>query len=686
MNLIGKLLSDRYEVIEKIGVGGMATVYKAKDTKLNRCVAVKVLKDEFANDQEFIKRFQIEAQSAASLSQTNIVSIYDVANEGDIHYIVMELVEGKTLKDIIQKEGKIEWKTAAKIASQIAAGLSTAHKNHIIHRDIKPHNIIITRDGIAKITDFGIAKAASSSTINAKSSSLGSVHYFSPEHARGGYTDEKSDIYSLGIVLYEMVTGKLPFDGDSAVVVAMKHLKDDPIEPIKLESSIPEGLNDIIMKAMHKEVSGRYLNANEMYNDLQKIIKSPDTLDVGKNAKDRAGETQRVPVVKRQINSSDIERGKAEQAEPVRKNGINMSKGRKKVSGSNIVATIFIRIFLILAIFAGVAFGSKYLFDKLMEPTETRAVPNLIGSSSEKAETLLKNLGFQIEVVDILESEYPKGYVIKQKYESGEIMTVGTKVGVWLSAGQEQVVVPDVVNHSVTAATKALRDVNLQIEVIEEENMEVDVDKVFKQDPEAGVETYTGEVVKVYVSKGLPEGMVYMPDLFEFTEARAVEVLEGVGLVPVVKYTNSPDREEGVLLSQSIDPNEKIEEGTQVTLVYNRIGEPDEPEESQTPDTTATPHITTQTPAPIDVVVTPIPTKAPENGSKYLNINLSSKGSRETFNVRVELNGDIKGRKVIYNEEHKRGDGMISVPYPDDATGMIRVYIDGDLDSEQMIS
>ena len=273
MDLVGKTLGNRYEILEKIGVGGMATVYKARCKLLNRNVAIKVLKDEFANDAEFIKRFQIEAQAAASLSHPNIVSIYDVGNEDNMHYIVMELIEGETLKDIITRKGKLDWREAVDIAAQIAAGLAKAHANHIIHRDIKPHNIIITKDGVAKVTDFGIAKAVSNSTINAFGSTIGSVHYFSPEHARGGYTDEKSDIYSLGVVLYEMVTGKLPFDGDTPVSVALKHIQETPKEPIEINKDIPIGVNNIIMKAMAKDISERYQSAGEMQKDLERILK-----------------------------------------------------------------------------------------------------------------------------------------------------------------------------------------------------------------------------------------------------------------------------------------------------------------------------------------------------------------------------------------------------------------------------
>ena len=254
MNLEGRLLGNRYEIIEKIGVGGMATVYKAKCHVLNRFVAIKILRDEFTTDEEFIKRFEVEAQSAASITNPNIVSVYDVAKEGNLHYIVMELIQGKTLKEVIVGErGPLPWKWSVNIAMQIASALEVAHKNNIVHRDIKPHNIIITEDGIAKVTDFGIAKAVSNSTITAFGTTLGSVHYFSPEHARGGYTDAKSDLYSLGVVMYEMLTGKVPFDADTPVSVALKHMQEEPKPPIELNPNIPQAVNDIITKALKKD-------------------------------------------------------------------------------------------------------------------------------------------------------------------------------------------------------------------------------------------------------------------------------------------------------------------------------------------------------------------------------------------------------------------------------------------------
>ena len=304
MNLEGKLLGNRYEIIEKIGNGGMATVYKATDKVLKRNVAVKILRDEFTTDEEFIKRFEVEAQSAARLTHPNIVSIYDVGVEDNLHYIVMELIQGKTLKEIILEErGPLPWKWSVNVAKQIASALETAHRNNIIHRDIKPHNIIITEDGIAKVTDFGIAKAVSNSTITAFGTTIGSVHYFSPEHARGGYTDAKSDLYSLGVVLYEMVTGKLPFDADTPVSVALKHMQEKPKEPIEVNPNVPKAVNKIIMKALQKDPNLRYQSATDMLVDLNKALKNPNGDFVDDSEYDPTAQTQVINTAEMYNNS-----------------------------------------------------------------------------------------------------------------------------------------------------------------------------------------------------------------------------------------------------------------------------------------------------------------------------------------------------------------------------------------------
>ena len=276
-NMIGRVLGNRYELVEKIGGGGMAIVYKAKCKLLNRFVAVKILRTDSDMTEDFIKRFKVEAQAAGSLSHPNIVSIYDVGNEAELNYIVMEYVEGYTLKEVIAQSGKLTWRATVKIASQICAGLEHAHKNHIIHRDIKSQNILVNEELVAKVTDFGIARASTNSTITMTGNTIGSVHYFSPEQAKGQHTDEKSDIYSLGIVMYEMVTGRLPFDADTPVSVALKQIQEIPIAPIQYDKEMPIAVNDIIIKALQKEPRLRYQSATEMLKDLQAVLENPQS-------------------------------------------------------------------------------------------------------------------------------------------------------------------------------------------------------------------------------------------------------------------------------------------------------------------------------------------------------------------------------------------------------------------------
>lgn len=679
MELVGKLLGNRYEVVEKVGIGGMASVYKAKDKTLNRYVAIKALKDEYAEDQEFIRRFQIEAQSAASLSHPNIVSIFDVSEWEGIHYIVMELIEGKTLKDVINEKGKLPWREACEIASQIAAGLAVAHKNHIVHRDIKPHNIIMTKDNLAKITDFGIAKAVSSSTINANANSLGSVHYFSPEHARGGYTDEKSDIYSLGIVLYEMVTGKLPFDGDTAVSIAMKHLKDTPEEPIKIVEDIPQGLNDIIMKAMQKEVGSRYQSAGDMLKDLQKVMQSPDTTSVGRiSSKEDVFATQKVPMVNRNVSTRMVDN-------KVHNDDRNIRTTKKKKK-KNPVYLIIIRLALLLLIFGlAVGFAILIMNNLLGSNVEQKVVPNVVGNSYDVAKKKLEAAGFQIEKIGTKESSLPKDYVINQKYASGDIKPVNTKIGVTLSEGMAKVKVENVVEYSLTAATSILNAQGLKVEVTERESNDVLEGKIIEQIPAAGEIAYKDDTVTLVVSKGGENGIVVVPDLSKFTEEQALDAIQVLDLVGERHYAKDANEEEGKILFQTPEANKEVKMGTTVKFYVNKLTDDNPDEVIEVVPSEEYINGQEQNKPQSETSTTPAPTAKPGDAVDYkvMTILLSNLGTRDTFNVRVELNGDIRGRTVIYNQNHSRSEGVLDVKYPADATGVLRVYIDNELSSEQ---
>ncbi|MBO5142353.1 MAG: Stk1 family PASTA domain-containing Ser/Thr kinase [Clostridia bacterium] len=683
MDLVGKLLGNRYEVIEKVGDGGMATVYKSRDKILNRKVAIKVLKDEFSNDQEFIKRFQIEAQSAASLSHPNIVSIYDVANDGDIHYIVMELIEGRTLKELIKENGKLEWKDAVEIASQIASGLTQAHKNHIIHRDIKPHNIIMTKDKIAKITDFGIAKAVTSSTINASVSTLGSVHYFSPEHARGGYTDEKSDIYSLGVVLYEMITGKLPFDSDTPISVALKHLQEKATPPIELSKDIPMGLNDIIMKAMQKEVSERYASASEMYNDLQQILKSPNSLNVGgvKNMDDKKYATQKVPVIGA---NSRVTRESSEN----RVDSDYMGKTKKKKrTKKQAILRLFIYILLAFAIIALSAFATTKLLGGAFGEDNDIQVPLLEGNHKDEALKTLEALGLKMEIqANVISNEWPKDYIVSQTYDEGYRLKPGATVGVTVSKGAKQILVPDVTIMSVEAAKIEIEKNGLKFDTKEEASSLVPEGEIVRQDPVFNTEIGEGETVTVYISTGSPDGIVEVPNIMSYGELQARDVITKANLIPVVKYAEKIGEPEGKILGQTPEAGAQVSELTEITIIINKFEttEPDDDKNvnngnnnsNNNSNNNNNNHNNNNTNNNAGSNVEDV---------NYITIDLSNKGVRETFSVRVELQGDITGKKILHEATHKRSDGRIQVAVSKNATGLIRVYIDGEIDSEMVI-
>ena len=566
MNLEGRVLGSRYEIIEKIGTGGMATVYKATDKVLKRYVAVKILRDEFTTDEEFIKRFEAEAQSAARLTHANIVSIFDVGVEDNLYYIVMELIQGKTLKEIIVEErGPLPWKWSVNVAIQIASALEVAHRNNIIHRDIKPHNIIITEDGIAKVTDFGIAKAVSNSTITAFGTTIGSVHYFSPEHARGGFTDAKSDLYSLGVVMYEMVTGKVPFDADTPVSVALKHMQEDPVEPIELNPNLPTAVNKIIMKALQKDTTFRYQSATEILSDLRSALKNPDGDFVEEPAYDATAKTQKI--------NTDIYGNIQEPKNDKKKEG-----KLKKFIKSHKGLSIFIGLIILFAIALGGTLGVL----NLTNPNEVD-MPNVIGLSQEEAKQEIENAKLVFEVgKEEYNADVPEGYVISQKAEShlGDYTTEpgekkvkeGSKILVSISKGQEKTTVPNVEGKEKEEAIKLLEDAKLEVEVIEETSRTVEEGYVISQETEPDTEAFAGDTVKIHVSTGTGIKQVTVVSVIGQDEATARSTLEGLGLKVNVTYSDSTT-DNGKVTKQSVAEGKVVDEGTTVTLTVNKVAE-----------------------------------------------------------------------------------------------------------------
>ena len=562
MNLEGSVIGNRYKIQEKIGNGGMATVYKALDQILNRYVAVKVLREEFTTDEEFIKRFNAEAQSAARLIHPNIVSVYDVGQEYNIYYIVMELIQGKTLKQIIEEDGHLSWKWAVNIAIQIASALEMAHKNNIIHRDIKPHNIMITEDGVAKVTDFGIAKAVSNSTITAFGTTLGSVHYFSPEHARGGYTDSKSDLYSLGVVMYEMVTGKEPFDADTPVSIALKHMQEEPVPPIKVNKEIPFAVNQIILKAMKKDPNERYQNASEMIKDLNIALKRPE----GGFVEERNFEdsfTRRIPTVNVSDNRNGNVKSDNEEEKPKGKIA-TFFYNHPKTKVASIIA-LFVLIFVATLVITLTVINSS-------SPKDVQ-IPNVVNLTQEEAKQRIEQLKLKFAYKEEYSADVEAGHVISQdpQYINNYSVKEGSTVTVVISKGMEQTKVPKVIGMEYSKAESALTEAGLEVEKVEETSQKVEAGYVISQEIDANTEVQKGTKIKIHVSTGTGIKKVTVTSVIGKSSEEAKKILTDLKLEVKVVEDEDTSKSDGVVLKQSVDPGTSVEEGSAITITVNKI-------------------------------------------------------------------------------------------------------------------
>jgi serine/threonine-protein kinase len=571
-----KVLAGRYEVIEKIGDGGMAVVYKGKDRLLNRFVAIKVLRPEYTKDAAFVDSFRRESQAAARLSHPSIVNMYDVGREGNIHYLVMELVEGKTLSDLIREEAPLDYKRAIGIAKQIASALSLAHKNNIIHRDVKPHNILIMPDGSAKITDFGIAKAVTDATIVGKSEEtvMGSVHYFSPEQARGGYVDEKSDIYSLGIVLYEMLTGMVPFDAENPVTVAVMHMNERPTPPSQLVSGIPPGLEQIVMKAMEKYQINRFKTADDMYEALENvnfitgIIENPAVADLFQ--KDVPGEDAGGGA------PEDADGGAGKKKKRKKQDRGTEREGRKGLAGKfTKVRVIAIALALICAI--PVSYFIYAGLQTILGPKEIE-LPDVLGMTEEEAAETLEALGLKLFVADLVaDAEVEEGRIVSQERSEGSVVKEGFTLRVSISRGQEEqeereevpIVVPNVVGRSLEDAAYQIESYGYRLGSTDDrENSKLPKDYVVRQSPNAGEEAEEGARIDLVLSDGeaLPE-KVSVPNLLALTEDAARRQIEGVGLkVGTVTPESNATYETGKVIWQQHEPGTELPVGSEVAF------------------------------------------------------------------------------------------------------------------------
>lgn len=574
--LIGKRLSGRYKILRVIGGGGMANVYLARDMILDRDVAMKVLRFDFSNDDEFIKRFRREAQSATSLAHPNIVSIFDVGEEDGIYYIVMEYVEGNTLKQYIQQYAPLHPREALNIMEQIVSAIAHAHENHIVHRDIKPHNILIDPHGNVKVTDFGIAMALSSTTITQTNSVLGSVHYLSPEQARGGMANKKSDIYSLGIVLFELLTGRLPFDGESAISIALKHLQSETPSAKRWNATIPQSVENIILKAMAKDTFHRYESAEEMEEDITTALK-PERLNEEKFVIPEDNEaTKAIPII---TDSNMYEKtddtlvrpqeniGKEASNKPIKEANKKGKKEKKKKSkAGKIILTIF--LLLLVASVAAVTIIPPLLMPKDVE------VPDLTGIKYEEAVEQLIADGFVVDdPIHIEDEEIQEGFVVKTKPEAGKTVKEGDTIIIYESSGKEKLELDDYVNRDINRVRDLLVRKGFTNIRVEEEFNEAAAGTILEQDPNPGVEVIPGEDELVLtVSKGPEE--FELQDLTGYSEEALNAYIEENDLELVRKDVYSDTVSKGEVISQSPGPSEKVLPGDTLEATISLGPEP----------------------------------------------------------------------------------------------------------------
>lgn len=698
----GTIIAERYEILGKIGTGGMADVYKAKDHKLNRFVAVKVLKPEFREDTTFIRKFRSEAQAAAGLTHPNIVNVFDVGDDGGVYYIVMELIEGITLKEYIAKKGKLSIKEATSIAIQVSMGLEAAHNHGIVHRDVKPQNIIISTDGKVKVTDFGIARAASSNTIS--SNVMGSVHYSSPEQVRGGYSDEKSDIYSLGITLYEMVTGRVPFDGDTTVAIAIKHLQEEMVPPSVYTENLPYSLEQIILKCTQKSVGRRYEKMEDVIADLKHslidpqgnfvtlssvdneaktVVISDEELGEIKNTPRASSKKSDVEDLEDEIYDTDYDSDDEDYEEtPAGKKSDRKKKKKGPNSAVTIVALLAGAVVLVGAIFViGKAAGIIGSDGAETTPQTEQAadtadedgmvtVPVLVGKTEEEASALLEEEKLGKQMMGEENSTQEKGRISSQDIPAGTKVEQYTTLKYYISKGQQEITVPDVSGQTGVDAQQTLEDLGLTV-TVQKEYSEADDSGwpltepgyVMDVSPEAGTSMTAGGSVTLTVSRGLDYGdTAQIPNVVGMTKNEAITTLGKWADIQITEQQSS-EVPAGQVISQ--DPSATSEDGD------TAYGNPDETisivvsSGNQAPaDTTTTTDTTTDSASTAD---TAQQSTAAANGEVWkctqtLNTPNGYQGGAIRLELIQEVNGETTSTKVVDGE-------AITFPYTLDITG-----------------
>ncbi len=621
--MIGRVLGRRYEVLERLGGGGMALVYRGRDRLLNRTVAIKVMRPQLSGDDEFIRRFKREAESAAGLSHPNIVGIYDVGQEEDIYYIVQEYVEGRTLKDKIAEEGPLSAEEAVVLAIDIGDALAYAHRHKIVHRDIKPQNILISKEGRVKVTDFGVARAATTVTLTNTGNVVGSVHYFSPEQARGGYSDEKSDIYSLGVVLFEMVTGQVPFEGETAITVALKHVQEQPRSVLELNPDASPELDHIVQRAMRKVPAERYPSVEHMVADLERVSRGEPASADGADLRDSP------TMVMKPVRGVPPKSG----------NGRPTGHGRRPKGGMSPAAKVLIPVGVALFLFA---IGLKVLIDWFNVPTVI--VPNVVGKRVQEAEQVLRDSRLTYTTIDSIHAPEQAGTIIWQDPPANDQVRAGRTIELKVSLGPEMVTVPDVVGQHIRDAEIKLGDAKLSIGARDTKyDNTIQKDYVISQNPRAPTVVRAGEKVDLVISLGPSPTSFAMPNLMGETLANARQRITGLGLLYGGRDTQVSAQPIGTVLSHNPPPGRDVKPGDLVTFVVSRGG--------FTTENTFTHNFT-------------VPTDGPAQQE-----------------IRIELT-DAIGTETIYQKTHAAGEALYIPVRWVGRTGVLRTYANGVLIGE----
>jgi serine/threonine-protein kinase len=646
---MSKIFGGRYEVIEKIGAGGMAIVYKAKDLLLNRVVTIKVLRDQFVSDDDFIRRFRREAQSAASLSHPNIVSIYDVGKEGDLEYIVMEYIEGRNLKEIIREYAPLTTEQTLHLARQLGEALSHAHEHNIIHRDIKPQNILITEDGRAKVTDFGIARAVSSATVTHTGDIVGSVHYLSPEQAKGVLSNEQSDIYSLGIIIYELLTGKVPYDGETPIAIALKHLQEQPVPPSKLNPRIEPELEAVVMKAISKSPDTRYASVRELLEDLQKVQAGYKVNRVINNDFTDNDATQIHKSLSQEVNAATSSAqglmSSLKALKPSFKGSSTLSKRKRLLIGAG--------LFCLLLLLAGGVWFHSYV------TVGETVVPDLTGLKPEVATILLEKNKLSLDPKYAYEfsDSVDKDLIIRQDPDPNSKVKVGNAVTVVVSKGKEVVSFPDLTKDNMTEANarSLLKQLGFtgKVDSTEAFSKTVPIGSVVETDPPAGASFYKTGPITLTISKGPEYVNITMPNVIGKGSADAKALLEQNKLVVVIDQEGSNDYPKDVVIRTNPLPNTSIKQGTEVKIFVSTG------------------------PGPVakklqkDDIVNLLKRNVPNDGKSH--------------DVSIKLN-DYRGLTEVWKQSYKVGDNskVEDIQYYPPST--LQIVVDGNVEYEKKIT